>query len=706
MPGDEPGLLECGAAWSRPEPELVAFRQLCERLTFGPGSGLPGRVLDSARSEWVPEIPVDRDFPRAAVAAEAGLRTAAAAPLPARGGVVELLSRTARAADPEQERVLRTAAGQLGHYVARVRAEHRLREHEERTRAILEAALDSIITMDHRGLVVDVNRAAEATFGYSREQATGQPLADLFIPPHLREAHWTGVRRYLESGESRILDRRIELEAQRADGTTFPVELTVSRLGRAEPPVFAGFVRDITQRHEAESERHRLISEAIASRASEEAARVRAEAARAEAESERRRMEFLARAGLRMASSLDYATALADVARAAVPDIADLCAVTVVEHGVRPLVLVHADPERERLALELVGRFPPDPAAAFGVSEVIRTGAPELVPEITPERLESMALNAEHLELLRAIGPCSSLTVPIRASGRTHGAIALYFDASGRRFDEDDLTVATALAARAGLHIENARLYGERSHVADTLQQSLLPAKLPSIPGIEVAARYRPAGGENQVGGDFYDVFPSEEGVWTAVIGDVSGKGPEAAALTALARHTLYAMALGEPSPARNLARLDEAMRRRSDGPAFCTVVYARLCPGRERTTVTLSSGGHPPPLIVRADGRAEWVELPGTLVGILEDARFEDRELMLGPGDVLLLYTDGAVELRRGDLAFGDRRLKESLRAHAGMSAEHVVDAVARHIEEELRSGAARDDVALLALRVLEPGA
>ena len=302
MPGDDPGLLECGAAWSGPEPELVAFRQLCERLTFGAGSGLPGRVLASGRSEWIPEIPVDRDFPRATVAAEAGLRTAAGAPQPARGGVGELLWRTARAADPEQERVLRTAAGQLGHYVARVRAEHRLSEQEERTRAILEAALDSIITMDHRGLVVDVNRAAEATFGYSREQAAGQPLADLIIPPHLREAHWNGVRRYLASGESRILDRRIELEALRADGTTFPVELTISRLGTAEPPAFAGFMRDITERHEAEAERRRLISEAMASRSSEEAARVRAEAARAEAEAGPQGVEFHARAGRRMAA--------------------------------------------------------------------------------------------------------------------------------------------------------------------------------------------------------------------------------------------------------------------------------------------------------------------------------------------------------------------------------------------------------------------
>jgi PAS domain S-box-containing protein len=684
VPGEDDDLVRCAAAWSRPDAGLVAFREACERLTFAAGTGLPGRVLAAGRPAWVPEITSDRDFPRARVADQAGLRSAAAAPLPARAGVIELLSRTTRPLDPEHERVLRTAAAQLGHFAARVRAEDRLREHEERTRAILEAALDSIITMDHNGRVIDVNRAAEATFGYSREQAAGRPLAELIVPPELRERHRAGLRRYLETGQSRILDQRIELEGMRADGSRFPVELTVCRLGRQEPPRFAGFMRDITARRDAETERRRLVTEA---------------------EAGRRRMEFLARAGLRMAASLDYTTALADVARAAVPEIADLCAVTVLEHGVRPLVVVHADPDREELARELVRRYPPDPTSPFGVSEVIRSGRPELIGDIGDERLEAMAFDPEHLELLRTLGPRSSLTVPIRASGRTHGAIALYFDASGRRFGDADLALATALAARAGLHIENARLYSERSHVADTLQQSLLPAALPAIPGLEVAAHYRPAGGENQVGGDFYDVFPSQDGTWTAIIGDVSGKGAEAAALTALARHTLYATALADPSPARNLARLDEAMRRRSDAREFCTVVCARIRPGDAQATLTLASGGHPPPLVVRASGAAEWVDAPGTLVGILDDARFEERDVRLGPGDVLLLYTDGAVELRRRDLAFGDRQLEEILQEHVGRSAEQVVDALARRIEQELEDGAARDDFALLALRVA-PGA
>jgi serine phosphatase RsbU (regulator of sigma subunit) len=338
-----------------------------------------------------------------------------------------------------------------------------------------------------------------------------------------------------------------------------------------------------------------------------------------------------------------------------------------------------------------------------GMEDVMRTGEYELLPEITDELIAAAAQDEEKRRLLRALGLRSSLTIPMKASGRVLGVIVLGFADSGRRFESDDLVVATALAARAGLHIDNARLYTERSSIAETLQRSLLPPVLPTVPNLEVAARYRAAGDQNEVGGDFYDMFPSGRGVWTAVIGDVSGKGAKAAALTGLTRHTLYAAALRDDSPARNLAFLDQAMRGRAHGAvAFSTVVYARVCPSPDSTALTLASGGHPPPMILRADGRVERVETSGTLVGALETARFEEREARLRPGELLLLYTDGAVELRRRDLSFGEQQLEQVLREHAGMPAEAVVEAVGRRIEA-LQDGSPRDDVALLALR-MEP--
>jgi PAS domain S-box-containing protein len=707
VPDDERALLRCGTSWSRDDPALAEFRRVNERLTFAADTGLPGRAWSSAEPHWIGDLAGDADFPRGGIAGKAGLRSATAVPILGAGGVlgvIELLSRAPQAPDPEHELALRTAGRQLGHYVVRVRAEERLRESREHTASIVEAALDCIITMDHHGLVVDFNAAAETTFGYARADAAGRPLAELIVPPALRAAHREGLARYLATGEARILNRRLELEAMRADGTTFPAELTVTRVGTLEPPVFAGFVRDISARYEAESDRRGLLKEAVAARASEEAARLRAEIAQSDAEVERRRLEFLAFVGLRMASSMDYATTLQDVARAAIPDLADLCAVAVTAPDGRqgPLVVAHGDPERERLVRELL-EHAAGSASLPGAAEAMRSGEHELLPEITEEILVATAADEEQLQRLRELGLRAALTVPMKAAGRVLGTITLAYAESGREFAPADLVVATALAARAGLHIENARLYTERSGIADTLQRSLLPTDLPRVPGLDIAVRYRAAGDQNEVGGDFYDVFQSEPGVWTAIIGDVSGKGAKAAALTALTRHTLYAAALRESSPARNLAFLDEAMRRRSSGDgAFSTVLYARICPGGDSTALTLASGGHPPALIARADGSIEHVATPGTLVGVLERARFEDREARLAPGDLLLLYTDGAIELRRRDLEFGERQLEQVLRERAGEPATDVVDAIARRIDE-LQDGSPRDDFALIALRMAQ---
>jgi serine phosphatase RsbU (regulator of sigma subunit) len=327
--------------------------------------------------------------------------------------------------------------------------------------------------------------------------------------------------------------------------------------------------------------------------------------------------------------------------------------------------------------------------------DVVRTGEYELLAELTDDVLAASAVDEQHLTLLQALGLRASLSVPMKASGRIMGVIALGAD----RFGAEDLVVATALAARAGLHIDNARLYAERSRIAHTLQQSLLPAVLPSIPHVDVAARYRAVGDQNEVGGDFYDVFQSEPAAWTAVIGDVSGKGAEAAALTALTRHTLYAAAMRQSSPARNLSFLNEAMLRRgTNTSSFSTVLYVRVQPGGGGVALTLASGGHPPALVLRAGGNVEAVEMPGTLVGVLPEAHFEEREVTLRPGELLLLYTDGAIELRRDDLGFGERELARLLRSHAGESAEQVVEAVAARVDE-LQP---RDDVALMVLRAV----
>jgi len=197
-------------------------------------------------------------------------------------------------------------------------------------------------------------------------------------------------------------------------------------------------------------------------------------------------------------------------------------------------------------------------------------------------------------------------------------------------------------------------------------------------------------------------VFLTGDGVWTAIVGDVSGKGPEAAAVTALARHTLRTASMLHDDPAANLALLDRALRAESPAPAFCTVFYLRLCPSDAGMDLRFANAGHPPPLLLRRDGSVTEVESGrGPLVGALNDATFAEGTLELRPGDLLLTYTDGVTEVRATDPGLGERELRATLAAHAGASAEDVVAAVERRAVE-LQDDAPRDDIALVAVRVL----
>lgn len=258
--------------------------------------------------------------------------------------------------------------------------------------------------------------------------------------------------------------------------------------------------------------------------------------------------------------------------------------------------------------------------------------------------------------------------------------------------------MAEALAAWAGLHVENARLYTERSTIASTLQEGLLPAALPELPGVDLAVRYRPVGDENRVGGDFYDVYPVGERCFTAVIGDVSGKGADAAALTALARHTLYAGALRGGDGRENLALLNEALLRRTDGARFCTAVVLDAELDGDGLAVRIADGGHPAPLVLRAGGGVEETAGGGMLIGAVERPALHTEEVRLGPGDLLVAYTDGAVELRGDDPAAGDRLLREQLAALAGAPAATVTAELEAAVVDA-SGGEPQDDVALLAV-------
>ena len=261
----------------------------------------------------------------------------------------------------------------------------------------------------------------------------------------------------------------------------------------------------------------------------------------------------------------------------------------------------------------------------------------------------------------------SRVVVPLSARGRALGALAADLGARDPARREDALALLEDLGRRAALALDNARLYAERNAVATTLQRSLLPPDLPRIPGAQLAARYLASGDGIEIGGDFYDCFATSGDDWALVIGDVCGKGAEAAAITALARYTLRAAVLHSRRPAQVLAELNEALLRQGLDYRFCTVLYASVTPRPDGCDVVLATGGHPLPLILRADGEVEEAGVPGTLLGIVREPEISEERVALGRGDALVLYTDGVVEASPSDEALAPERLAELLRTLQG---------------------------------------
>ena len=411
------------------------------------------------------------------------------------------------------------------------------------------------------------------------------------------------------------------------------------------------------------------------------------------------RLSLLARAGGLLAESLDYEKTLGAVVDLVVPQLADWASVEILEPdgSIHSLAVAHVDPEKLAFAKEFRRRRPPELSSPTGVGHVISTGRAEVVPEITQEMIDAID-DPEVKELVRDLQLRSVMTVPLSARGRTLGAMTFVWAESGRSYGSADLALAETLAARVALVIDNARLYRDRDHIARTLQQSLLPPEPPSIEGVDLAARYRPAGEGIEVGGDFYDAFDIGDGEWTVALGDVCGKGPDAAALMGMVRHTIRAAAIRERAPARVLATVNAAVGRQTSEEQFCTAVAARLRPRGDRVIVWICVAGHPPPVILRGDGSLHWIRGSGALLGVFDDAELAEDELRLAPGDTLVLYTDGVTE-EGAERPFGEEGLAAVLRAATGATASEIVG----RIEEAVLahgSGEPRDDVAILAVR------
>ena len=297
----------------------------------------------------------------------------------------------------------------------------------------------------------------------------------------------------------------------------------------------------------------------------------------------------------------------------------------------------------------------------------------------------------------------AAVVAPMRARGRMVGAIAIV-SFGDRRFSEDDVRIVRELARRAAFAVDNARREKETNYIAERLQRSLLPPHLPNIRGVDIATRFRPAGDRNEVGGDFYDIFQTGPNRWAITIGDVCGKGADAAAVTALARHTLRATAIrGGESPDELLRTLNDAML--VDNPTdfqFCTVAFAGLELRNGSTRLEVSSGGHPLPVVLRAGGEVESAGEPGTLLGVVPDPTLSCAEMELFGGDTLVFYTDGITEARTPQGLFGHEGLLRALQTCAGCDAAEIAERIDQSMLD-VQTGGLRDDVALVVVQVSE---
>ncbi|MEP7054133.1 MAG: GAF domain-containing SpoIIE family protein phosphatase [Actinomycetota bacterium] len=344
---------------------------------------------------------------------------------------------------------------------------------------------------------------------------------------------------------------------------------------------------------------------------------------------------------------------------------------------------------------EIVRRFGEMPTdAVIPTSLAVRTG--------TIVTWRSLAERDERFPLLAGVPSrgVAGAAVPLIGSGRPLGVAGYSWDVT-RDFTDDEFAFLTLIAQQCAQAIERAQQYDTSLHAARTLQRSLLPANVPTIDGLTVAARYQPVADGSVVGGDFYDVFRRSPESWGIVIGDVSGKGVRAASLTALVRHTVRALGRRTDSTDDVLTDLNDAILAEDLDDRFATVVYLVAKPGPEGVALRLTIGGHPLPLLRSRSGEVRAVGSPGTAIGLLPEPQLGVDELLLAPGEMLVLYTDGFIEGRSPAGEFADDLLAQAIEASEAGSADELADELTRLLLD-FQHGRPRDDMAIL---VLEAG-
>jgi PAS domain S-box-containing protein len=553
------------------------------------------------------------------------------------------------------------AGGQVDEVIAlvediteRKRLEDALRLNISLLRAHSEASMDATLVVSPEGEMIFFNRRfvelwpiPDDVIESRSDEAALQSVLDKLVDPE------EFLRRVQYLYDHRDEDAREEVQLK--DGRTF------DRYGapvRSEDGAYLGrvwFFRDVTDE-----------------RREERAAR------------------FLAEAGEIFAASLAPAETLERVTRLAVPGYADFCVVHVL--GRDNTVRAAAAAAHTIESGELLRQLRPAEVSQETVDDLGLRRA-RLFSDLPDPLLECYASSAENAASARLLEPRSGILAPLIARGRVIGALSFGMRESARSFDERDLALAEEFARRAALAIDNARLYEREHTVAETLQRSLLPGSLPGRPGLELAARYLPAGTGMEVGGDWYDAWELPGDVLAMVIGDVAGHGVAAAAAMGQVRNALRAYAHDGYGPAEALRRLNRVVGAVEPG-GMTTLVYVVVDPSS--ATLRLASAGHPPPLLRDENGEVSFVEGGrGVPLGVLQDADYSEVELLLGQSSTLVLFTDGLIERRGVSIEDGLERLRVAAE-EVGGDLESLLD----HLLSTLLEGTGPvDDIALLAL-------
>jgi serine phosphatase RsbU (regulator of sigma subunit) len=412
-----------------------------------------------------------------------------------------------------------------------------------------------------------------------------------------------------------------------------------------------------------------------------------------------RRAQFLADASRQVSGSLNLPHTVRRSLAACVPHLADWAQIMQVGPGGATYISLVTGVSRPTSTT----RPHPDADCANGQARLLVMGRPELLhvsvdqDPLEPDGLVALVPDEQMREQVAALRPADVLGLPLTARGTTFGTLTLA-RRTGYGFVAEDISVAEELAIRIALALDAARRYAERSNIATVLQASLRPPELPKLDGSALAARFRPASDNDEIGGDFYDAW-GDPADWSFVLGDVSGKGVEAAVVTGQARHTVRGASAVDREPSAVLRALNTMLDGTTSG-RYVTAVYGRV---RRQTDggllVTLASAGHPPPLLVRTSGDVEAVAVRGLAAGLVTSVEYAQTQVLLAPGDTLVLYTDGVTEAGHHSVREGTRRLSALLSNYAQAGVDALVEAIEIAVLED-SGGAQRDDLAVLALR------